>query len=325
MKHIPLQEVADWLRQCEDTYILIHRSPDGDCIGGGYALHEILRQMGKRSKVLCNDVIPSRYNFLIAPEEEDFAPKSIISVDVADPKLLGKNVLAEYGDRVDMCIDHHASHVEFAKAGYVDADAAAACQILCHLFEYLPIELNDTLATCLYTGMATDTGCFQYDNAKAETHEAVAYLMRHCPQVNYAQINRRMFAVKSMGRLKLDQMLIDRMESYLDGKCILICITQELLHASNLDEAELVSIAGFPLQVEGAEVGITMKEREDGHFRVSMRSADWVDVSAICQTLGGGGHIKAAGCSVKAPPDEARRILVEAVRQGMEKQQCQTQ
>ena len=184
--------------------------------------------------------------------------------------------------------------------------------------QYLPVTITDFMATCLYTGIATDTGCFQYDNVSAETHRTVAALMDLCPDVRYSQINRRMFAVKSFGRLQLEQLLIDHMEQYLGGKCILICVTQEFLRKFQVDEAELEGIAGLPLQVEGAEVGITMKEKESGKFRVSMRSADRVNVSAICQTLGGGGHVKAAGCLVTGTAAEARQKLLKAVSEGLE-------
>ncbi len=102
---------------------------------------------------------------------------------------------------------------------------------------------------------------------------------------------------------------------------MLICITREFLDHFQIEDAELEGIASYPLQVEGAEVGITMKERETGKFRVSMWSADWVDVSQISQSLGGGGHIKASGCMLKGTEAEVRRILLEAVQHGME-QQC---
>ncbi len=325
MEKLTLLEVTRRFVQCEDVYILIHRSPDGDCIGGGYALAEILQQYGKRAKVICNDPIPARYAFLLPKEPpEDFSPKNIISIDVADPRLFGKKIQEAYGDQVDLCIDHHASHVEFAAAGYVDGTAAAACQIVCQMLALLPdLVLTDTIAKCLYTGIATDTGCFQYDSAGALTHMAVADLMTRRPNVDYAWINRMMFSVKSVGRLKLDQQLIDRLERHFDGKCVLICLTKAFLESFQIEDAELEGIASFPLQVEGAEVGVLMKEREPGRFRVSMRSAEWVDVSKICQSLGGGGHIKASGCTVTGTAEEARAILLEAVKKGME-QQCKT-
>lgn len=317
MQELTLAKTAAWLKECEDAYILIHRSPDGDCIGAGYALAEMLHQLGKRAVVLCNDEIPKQYQFML-PEEDGtaahFEPQCIIAVDVADAKLLGSSVQEHYGSRVDLCIDHHVSNVPYAKARLLDGAASAACEILYRLSRILPVKMTDHMALCLYTGMATDTGCFQYDNAGPETHRAVAALMEMCPDVRYAWINREMFAVKSFGRLQLDKLLIDHMERYLNDKCILICVSQEFLRKFQVDEAELEGIAGFPLQVEGAEIGITMKEKEPGKFRISMRSADKVNVSAICQRLGGGGHVKAAGCQVCGTADEVRNILLDAVQ-----------
>ena len=117
------------------------------------------------------------------------------------------------------------------------------------------------------------------------------------------------------GKADFEQNMRRSLECYLDGKCVLICVSQEFLKKFHVDEAELEGIAGFPLQVEGAEIGITMKEKEAGKFRISMRSADQVNVSAICQRLGGGGHVKAAGCQVEGTADEVRRILLDAVKE----------
>lgn len=320
MQQLTLEETARWLMQCEDAYILIHQNPDGDCVGAGYALAEMLHQMGKRAIVQCSDPIPDRYQFMLSGHmpQETFAPKCILAVDVADPKLLG-NLESSFGAAVDLCIDHHRSNVEYAANRYLDDAASATCEILYQLAQLLPVTITDEMAVCLYTGIATDTGCFQYDNVRAETHRAAAALMERCPKVRYSWINRQMFAVKSLGRLQLEQLLIDRMESYFDGMCIVICVTQEFLQQFHVDEAELDGIAGFPLQVEGAEVGITMKEKAPGEFRISMRSADYVDVSAICRTLGGGGHMKASGCSLSGTAEEVRKKLLDAVAKGLEK------
>lgn len=133
----------------------------------GYALAEILQQLGKRAAVLCNDEIPPRYQFMLPeqPAAADFPPKCIIAVDVADAKLLGSRIQEQYGSRVDLCIDHHVSNVPYAKARLLDGTASAVCEILYRLCRVLPVQITDSIAVCLYTGMATDTGCFQYDNA----------------------------------------------------------------------------------------------------------------------------------------------------------------
>ena len=108
------------------------------------------------------------------------------------------------------------------------------------------------------------------------------------------------------------------MEYYLDNRLTMICITSDILNEQHVDANDLDGCASIPLQVEGVEVGVTIKEKSENEYKVSMRSANDVNVSAICQTLGGGGHIKAAGCLVKGTLEEVKAAVVEAVRKGME-------
>lgn len=309
-----IAEAAAWLQTCEQVVILIHQSPDGDCIGSGYALAALLRQMGKHAVVRCSDPIPARYAFL-TQESEDTVDESVavvISVDVADRKLLG-DLDAVYGARVQLAIDHHMIHRTFAAECCLYPQAAAACEIVYAIAQQLPAVMTEHIAACLYTGLATDTGCFQFDNVTPNTLRMAADLMEQFPDIRYGKINRAMFAVKSMGRLRLEQKLTDQMRSYFNGKCMIICITLEFLQTYEIDQAELDGLAGFPLQVEGAEVGITLKERETNVFKISMRSADCVDVAAICQQFGGGGHIKAAGCLIEGTAEEVIQKLTDAV------------
>lgn len=309
-----IAEAAAWLQTCEQAVILIHQSPDGDCIGSGYALAALLRQMGKHAVVRCSDPIPARYAFL-TQESEDTVDESVavvISVDVADRKLLG-DLDAVYGDRVQLAIDHHMIHRTFAAECCLYPQAAAACEIMYAIAQQLPAVMTEHIAACLYTGLATDTGCFQFDNVTPNTLRVAADLMEQFPDIRYGKINRAMFAVKSMGRLHLEQKLTDQMRSYFNGKCMIICITLEFLQTYEIDQAELDGLAGFPLQVEGAEVGITLKERETNVFKISMRSADRVDVAAICKQFGGGGHIKAAGCLIEGTAEEVIQKLIDAV------------
>lgn len=169
----------------------------------------------------------------------------MLAVDVADPKLLG-SLQEPYGSRVDLCIDHHISNTGYAARLCLDGQAAAACQVLYEIMQFLPVQMTQHLATCLYTGMATDTGCFQYDNTGARTHQIVAELMTQCPAVPYGRINRNLFAVKSLGRLQMEKMLTDQLESHLGGACMMICVTQALLKQFGVAESELDGVAGFP-------------------------------------------------------------------------------
>ena len=315
--NIGLREAEAFLKNCDNVYILIHQSPDGDCIGAGFALNDILRSMGKKSAVLCCDTFSKKFDFITDVENNaDFTPDTIISVDVADTKLLGK-YQEIYGDKVQLCIDHHISNTGYAEKTLLDAKASAACEVLYRLVRFMGIEISDYTAQCLYTGIATDTGCFRFENAGAETHETVADIMRN-HKLNYAKINREMFDIKSVGMLKMESAVINVMEYYLDGKVTMICITNELLESLGVDVSDLDGCSSLPLKVEGVEVGITIREKAPDSYKISMRSTGDVNVSEICRTLGGGGHVKASGCAMDGNIEDIKKILVEAVRKGME-------
>lgn len=314
---IDLSEAVEFLKGCEDAVILTHQSPDGDCIGAGFALKDLLEALGKRSRVLCSDEFPKRYDFMTSVGSgEEFEPKTVIAVDIADPQLMG-NLRETYGNKVQLCIDHHISNVGYAEKTLLNAGASATCELIYELADAMKIQMSDHCAACIYTGIATDTGCFKYECTTARCHEIAAELMKS-HKLKYAKINREMFDVKSIGRLKMERIVTDLMEYYLDNRLTMICITSDILNEQHVDSNDLDGCASIPLQVEGVEVGVTIKEKSENEYKVSMRSANDVNVSAICQTLGGGGHIKAAGCLVKGTLEEVKAAVVEAVRKGME-------
>ncbi len=315
---IDFKEAADILRGCDNVYILIHQSPDGDCIGSGTALYHILRYMGKRARVICPDEIPGRYDFMRREYiDEEFEPDFVISADVADLNLLGR-FREEYQNRIGLCIDHHISNTDYAEKTLVKPDASAACEVVYELIKLLDIPLSREITACIYTGIATDTGCFKYENTTARCHEIVAELKRIC-DICYARINRNMFDVKSRGRMRVERAVSDIMEYYLNDKCTMICVTSKILEEMGVDASELEGLAGIPLQVEGVEVGVTIKQKDENSYKISMRSANDVNVSDICGSLGGGGHIKAAGCLMHGSLEDVKKRIVEAVAEGIEK------
>lgn len=317
---INLDDACRFLRECSDAVILIHQSPDGDCVGAGYALREILGELGIRSRVECSDVIPKRYDFITAGSgfpEEEFEAETVIAVDVADSQLFGAAVKEKYGGAVKLCIDHHVSNVGYADKTLLYANASATCEIIYNIAKALGVSISDYTASCIYTGIATDTGCFKYDNTTPECHEIAASLMRN-NNLKYARINREMFDVKSIGRIKMESAVTELMEYFLDNRLTMICITSEIMNKMGVDGNDLEGCASLPLQVEGVEVGIMLKEREKDVYKVSMRSANDVNVSRICGLLGGGGHAKAAGCLLKGGIEEVKLRLIDAVKGALE-------
>ena len=315
--YIGFSETETFLRNCEDAVIITHRNPDGDCIGAGFGLQDILTQMGIRSKVVCSDEFPRRYEFMTKGTNKygDFEPKTVIAVDIADVKLMG-DYEQIYGDKVQLCIDHHISNKTYAEKTLLHADATAACEIIYDLAKFMGVKITKHCATCLYTGIATDSGCFKYDCTTPRAHEIAAEMMRSY-DINFARINRYMFDVKSRGRLMLESKISELMEEKLDGRLVIVAVTQAMMDEMGVSMEELEGFAPLTIQLENTEVGILMREREDGVFKCSFRSAYDVNVSEICQLLGGGGHAKAAGCTLDCDIDEAKKLLTHTVERAL--------
>lgn len=310
--NISYEETAEFLRNNDNFYILTHANPDGDTVGSGFGLCYILRKMGKNANVMCSDEFPSRYDYMYegyVPQK--FSPDTIVAVDVADKKLLGPRYF-QYGDFVDLCIDHHISNMNYAKRTLVEPDAAAACQVIFKLVQSTGLcEFDKRIAECLYTGIATDTGCFKFDCTSPETHLAAAELMKY--DIPAGRINRRMFDEKSKARIKVEQYISNTMEYYLDDKCSIAAITLEEMERAGLPKDELEGLAALTTSLESIEVGIIIRQKEEKKFKVSMRSTGDVDVSAICRKFEGGGHVKAAGCTMEGELEDIKLRLLSGV------------
>lgn len=315
--YIGYSEAETFLRNCEDAVIITHQSPDGDCIGAGYGLKDILAELGVRSRVVCSDEIPQRYSFMTdGIENEDFEPKTIIAVDIADTKLMGRYEEI-YGSKVQLCIDHHESNKNYAEMTLLRPKATAACEVIYNLAKYMEVNISIHCATCLYTGIATDSGCFKYDCTTPRAHEIAAEMKRCYNEINFARINRYMFEVKTKGRMILEAKFSDLMEDYIGGKLVIVAVTMDMMENMGISAPEMEGLAPITLQLEDTEVGVLMREREPGEFKCSFRSADEINVSEICQTLGGGGHAKAAGCTIKGNVETAKAAVIAAVEKAL--------
>lgn len=315
-QNISCEEAAKLLKNCTEAHILIHQNPDGDCIGSGYALAQMLWQLGKKASVLCSDPIPKRYQFML-PEDEELhrsdCPDLIVSVDVADEKLVGDS-LTDYKGNIQLAIDHHHFHRAFAPKILLDEFAAAACQVVYKLLEPMGVTLTASIAKCLYTGIATDTGGFLFDNVSPSTLRILADIREQQPDLPYSRYNRDLFLTKNKKRLEIESLLAKLMEEHFNGKCYFLAVSMQTCEENHLAAEDFDGFAGFPLQLEGTEIGILMREKEPDVWKISLRSANDANVCSICQLFGGGGHIKAAGCQMEGSLDTVRTQLLAAVR-----------
>ena len=315
---IDAKQAAAFLRENDDFLILMHASPDGDTLGSGSALCIALQKLGKRAKAVCPDEIPQRFDYLFkAIEPMDFEHKNVVCVDIADTKLLAE--MKKVGETAELAIDHHSSHVDFAKRNFVEEESAANCELIYAVIKELGAAIDKDIASCLYTGIATDTGCFKFSNVTPRTHSIAAEMIAN--GADFGAINYAMFVVKTQGRIKLEQETLKNIRFFADGKIAVLTAPLALIDSlPDIDTDDIGALANLPREIAGVEIGVCVKEKKAGVFKASLRSSDNFDVAEIAQRFGGGGHARAAGCSFGGiTMEKAVENIVKACVEAVEK------
>lgn len=308
-----MNKTINLLKENDNFLILTHKKPDGDTAGSASALCQILRLIGKTAYIAYNCDITPRYESLIADfyPSNDYKPSFVISTDVAAIDLLtddGK----KYQNDIDLCIDHHVlSNKGFAKHNLL-VDYGACGEIIFDIAKDLDIKLNENLAKALYISISTDTGCFKYSNTTAHTHMAAAECVG---LINSGAINRELFDMKSQARLAIEKRILNNLDFYFDQKVAIIAITLKDRQETNATQDDLDSIAALPRSIEGVEIAITLFEQKDGSVKASVRSSGDVSASEICAVYNGGGHLRAAGCTMhEISIEQASKNMIEATK-----------
>ncbi|MCI1965551.1 MAG: bifunctional oligoribonuclease/PAP phosphatase NrnA [Oscillospiraceae bacterium] len=315
---IGIKEAAERLKKAERVLILSHQFPDGDTLGCAAALCRGLRRTGRRAAIRCSDKIGPKFNFLFHDlPDDDFTPDLVVAVDIADEKLLGEPLQTQWGGKVELCIDHHPSNTMYAEQTCLNPKAAATCEIIYDVLREMGVAVDKKIATPLYTGITTDTGCFKYINVTPRTYRIAADLVE--TGVDAPKINREMFDTKSRARLDVERRVLDSIRYDCGGKVAVIVISRQMVRESGACEDDLDGLATIPRGIEGVQIGVTLREKEDGAWKVSLRALPPSNASEICERFGGGGHPGAAGCTLNLPLEQAREQMLCAVREYLEK------
>ncbi len=311
------EECAAALEAVSSPAVMIHVRPDGDAVGSGAALCEIYRQLGKQAKLISQDKIPSRLLFItdkckteIAEDSSDIV--SAVSIDVASPAQLG-SLYSEEKPPVLM-LDHHAVGEMFCD-GYIIPDASSAAEVLFEVADLLieqgKISLTENLAYALYSAISSDTGGFKFSNTSAKTHLRAARLVE-CG-IDFADINHRLFSAKSLSQIKAESLIGSRIQTADGGKICYCSITLSDMSKDSLTSEDFESAIDIVRSLSGCEVAVVAKETENGKYKISMRSTG-KDVARVAQKFGGGGHIRAAGCTITASSaEEALEKIISEV------------
>jgi phosphoesterase RecJ-like protein len=191
-------------------------------------------------------------------------------------------------------------------------DKAAAAVVIYDVICALGVEITPQMASCVYTGLATDTGCFMFSNTTPTVHRVAAEVM--AKGADYTNINRLMFETKTFSYMKLEQMAVSSIESYFDGRVAVMTLTQDMFKESGSSESECDGIASLPRKIEGVKIGVTIREQKDGKYKVSLRTIEPHDAAKICANFGGGGHNAAAGCEFDCSLEETKQKLLEIIK-----------
>ena len=330
---LTLSETAARLPAGESVLILFHRHPDGDAVGSGFALKLLLEAMGCTVYCVCEDEMPERLRFLaeglqasIKQENlpADFSPSRIISVDTASPAQAG-TLYPCYEGRFDLMIDHHAKGETYAD-GYIDGYASSAGELVFRLSRELVTSgrlpaIPAGVDRLLYASISSDTGCFKYSNASPETHRAIAVLLESAKSADgrnfdSAEINHRLFGVKSYDLLRAEKMGFDRLRLFADGRLGVVDMPYDVKVENGFTDEHFDTLVDVARGLQGVQVAVAIRQpTAEGLYRVSMRSSCHVDVASVCAEFGGGGHIKAAGCTITCDGGigQVRDMIVEAI------------
>lgn len=313
---LTLNETADWLAQRDQFLILTHRRPDGDTVGSAAALCRLLRLLGKTAWMQANEELTEKYRFLyqglIAPAE--FQPEAVVAADIADEALLPETAQSWRG-KIHLCIDHHPSNKGYAGHTLLDPGCAAVGELVWQLAELLNAPADLALCQGIYTAVATDTGCFRYANTTAQTHRAAAYCMDQ--GLDCEGINQAFFETKTQARFRVEQLLFRQLVFSAQNKVAAALLSAEDIRAAGARSDDLDNLASLPRQIEGVHCAIVLTQTGEGRYKASVRSDGCLDASALCARFGGGGHSRAAGCTLEGPGQDCLAWITAAAQQVM--------
>jgi phosphoesterase RecJ-like protein len=298
-----LERVLQEIRARRRFVVTSHSRPDGDGIGSALACGQILRMMGKDAEVVMHDGVPRIYQNL------PFADRAV-QADAVPPGLAGDGAvillecdsikrtgLKGLGECFLINIDHHASGRNFAQINWIDSTVMATAELVFRLARLACVPVDRDIATCLYTGLMTDTGSFMFEGTNEHTFTVARDLV--LAGADPALCARHIYFGHSTAKMRLLGAALSNLHR--EGPLAWIWVTQEQMQRLGAREEDCEGLVNYALSIAEVQVAIFFRELPDGRCRISLRSKGAVNVSTVAEHFGGGGHRCASGCSVDGP------------------------
>ncbi len=294
-----MQKIDEVLKDVKSVAMSGHIRPDGDAIGSALAVYNYIKDNYPQIKAdVYMDEIPPVYDFMHrAGEIKNDRPDGLkydlfIALDCGDLNRLGQSAKYFESAQKTLCIDHHISNKNFAQINYIYPDASSACQLVYKVLD--EDKVTKEIAECLYTGMVTDSGIFQYSSTTSETMNIAGKLMD--TGIDFNAIVDRVWNLKTYAQNRVLGKCLSDSRLYLDGRLIVSYITAEEMKKYGVTHQDFEGISSSLRNTEGVKVAAFLNEMEDGSFKISLRS-NGANVAEIAALYGGGGHVRAAGAS----------------------------
>jgi phosphoesterase RecJ-like protein len=320
---------AEVLRAAGSFVITTHIHPDGDAAGSAIGLCLALRDLNRDATIiLAQPLLPS---YLFLPGSGLVVAASAGGDDQGSTQLQGKGFTLgivldctsldragkEMAGILESCdslinIDHHISNTGFGAINIVDAEASATGEILFRILDSLDIRISPDVATNLYTAIVTDTGSFQYQNATSRCHLTASKLLDL--GANHCHVQQCLNEQKNLSSIRLLEKGLSSLTLEQDGRIAWMSLSRGYFQETGCSLGESEGFVNYPKSIAGVEVGILFKEIDAGVVRVGLRSKNVADVNALAARFGGGGHERAAGCTVMGTLQEVESLVVGAAK-----------
>lgn len=316
-----MSEIINVLKNSKSAAIMAHISEDPDALGSCFAMCGVLRAIGNDAVCYLSEKPNDSLDFIggefVVYDGTNDAPHDLcICLDCGDLKRLDSraDIFAKTATTVN--IDHHHTNDMYADYNYVEATASATGEILFGLFEKMGVELTRELARYLYIAISGDTGGFKFSNVSPKTMRIGASLIEK--DINHADIARLLFDTESIEQMRLKGELMRNIHSYCGGRLNMVCVDEKLLEQFGVEDGG--GFVDIPRRIDGCEVAVCIKQSK-GKIKASLRSNGKINVAAICERFGGGGHIMASGAAIDTDDmTEAQRLIAEECERAIKEQ-----
>ncbi|MBA4602089.1 DHH family phosphoesterase [Thermoactinomyces mirandus] len=315
-----------FLENADPILVVAHLYPDGDAISSTLAMGYVLRQLGKKVTMVNESPIPQKFSFLPGVEEIKLADSVseifpyAIALDCADAERMGscRSLIREKAIVVN--IDHHATNDRYGTINIIQPQAAATAEIIFDWVEEADFPVDRQLAACIYTGLLTDTGGFRYSNTSSKVFTQAAKLLE--TGIESHKIADAVLETVTMEQLQLLQTALSTLQKSEDGLVAWMDLRKQDIDRFANSHEDLDGIVNYARNIYGVDVGILFHETNDRTIKVSFRSREMVDVGNLAKSFGGGGHARAAGCSISGTLQEAHHRVLSLVQSKL-KQECE--